>query len=85
MEQLIIQAISGAVGGNAAGAGAKSMSMGTIGNTIAGLVGGVGGGAALSGLMGGDMSGLISQIGGGGAGGIILTLVAGFIKNKMAS
>ena len=43
MEQylpLIIQLIAGAVGGNAAGAAAKNMSLGPLGNTIAGAVGG---------------------------------------------
>ena len=44
MEQLIIQLISGAVGGNVAGAAMKEKSLGTVGNSIAGIVGGVGGG-----------------------------------------
>ncbi len=40
MEQLILQIIAGAVGGNAAGKSMKSSGMGTLGNSIAGLVGG---------------------------------------------
>ena len=43
MEQflpLIMQLIAGAVGGNAAGAAAKNVSLGGLGNTIAGAVGG---------------------------------------------
>jgi uncharacterized membrane protein YeaQ/YmgE (transglycosylase-associated protein family) len=36
---LIIQLIAGAVGGNAAGAATKDVSLGTLGNTIAGAVG----------------------------------------------
>jgi uncharacterized membrane protein YeaQ/YmgE (transglycosylase-associated protein family) len=37
---LIIQLISGAVGGNVAGAAMKESSLGTLGNSIAGIVGG---------------------------------------------
>ena len=37
---LIIQLISGAVGGNVAGAAMKQYNLGTIGNSIAGLIGG---------------------------------------------
>ena len=48
---LIIQLIAGAVGGNAAGAASKDISLGTLGNTIAGAVGGVGGGQLLSALI----------------------------------
>ena len=41
---LIIQLISGAIGGNAAGAASKDVSLGPLGNTIVGaLGGGVGG------------------------------------------
>ena len=39
---LIIEAISGAVGGNVAGAAMKENSLGTMGNSIAGIVGGDG-------------------------------------------
>ena len=48
---LIIQLIAGAVGGNAAGAASKDISLGTLGNTIVGAVGGVGGGQLLSALI----------------------------------
>src|SRR6266508_4430300 len=44
---LIIEAISGAVGGNVAGAAMKENSLGTAGNSIAGIVGGGLGGALL--------------------------------------
>ena len=37
---IIIEAISGAVGGNIAGAAMKENSLGTVGNSIAGIVGG---------------------------------------------
>jgi uncharacterized membrane protein YeaQ/YmgE (transglycosylase-associated protein family) len=36
---LIIQVISGAVGGNVAAGAAKNIDLGTLGNTIAGAVG----------------------------------------------
>lgn len=86
--ELIIQLIAGAVGGNAAGTGVKSLSMGTMGNTIAGAVGGLGGGQLL-GLLGAggeaaasaggfDIQGLL----GGAGGGVIMTAVVGLIKNK---
>ncbi|KJZ17976.1 hypothetical protein [Loktanella sp. S4079] len=93
MEQLIIQLISGAVGGNAAGSAMKNLSLGTLGNTIAGLVGGAGGGqliallgsgAALAGG-GGDIMGMVTQAAGGAGGGAILTAIVGMIKSKMSS
>jgi uncharacterized membrane protein YeaQ/YmgE (transglycosylase-associated protein family) len=78
---LIIQAVSGAAGGNIIGQVLKNMSLGTTGNTIAGAVGGVGGGWLLNLLSSGALSGIIGQIGGGGIGGIILTAIAGYISN----
>ena len=85
--------IAGAVGGNAAGAASKDISLGTLGNTIAGAVGGVGGGQLLSALipmMAGagnnvDIGALASQAVGGGVAGAIVAGVVGLIKNKMAS
>ena len=49
---LIIQLISGAVGGNVAGAAMKESSLGTLGNSIAGIVGGGVGGAILMAIVG---------------------------------
>ena len=49
---LIIEAVSGAVGGNVAGAAMKEKSLGAIGNSLAGLVGGGIGGTILLTLMG---------------------------------
>ena len=37
---LLVEAISGGVGGNIAGAAMKDKSLGTVGNSIAGIVGG---------------------------------------------
>ena len=50
---LIIEAVSGAVGGNVAGAALKEKSLGAIGNSIAGIVGGGVGGTILQTVMGG--------------------------------
>ena len=44
---LLIQLVSGALGGNIAGSMLKNMSLGTLGNTIAGIVGGGLGGQIL--------------------------------------
>jgi len=53
---LIIQLISGAVGGNIAGAVLKNFNLGPIGNSIAGLVGGGLGGQLLGMLTSGGAS-----------------------------
>ena len=91
---LIIQLVSGVVGGNAAGAALKDYNLGGIGNTIAGALGGVGGGQllqvaipAIAAAAGGnlDVGAIIGQIVGGGAGGAILTVIVGLVKSMMAS
>jgi uncharacterized membrane protein YeaQ/YmgE (transglycosylase-associated protein family) len=92
---LIIQLISGVVGGNAAGAALKDYNLGNIGNTIAGAIGGVGGGQLLQAIIpalasaaaGGelDVGAILGQIVGGGAGGAILTVIAGLVKSMMAT
>jgi hypothetical protein len=91
---LIIQIVSGVVGGNAVGAALKDYNLGNIGNTIAGAIGGLGGGQllqaaipAIAGAAGGDLDigAIVGQIIGGGAGGAILTVIAGLVKSMMAS
>lgn len=89
---LIIQIVAGVVGGNAAGM--SKQSMGPLLNSIFGGVGGVivgqilaaftgepGAAVAAGGSM--DLPALISSIVGGGAGGAVLTFIAGLIKSKM--
>jgi uncharacterized membrane protein YeaQ/YmgE (transglycosylase-associated protein family) len=49
---LIVEAVSGAVGGNVAGAAMKEKNLGAVGNSIAGIVGGGLGGTILQTLMG---------------------------------
>jgi hypothetical protein len=89
---LIIELISGAVGGNIAGAAMKENSLGTAGNSIAGIIGGGLGGTLLQAVMGSaavgggslDLSTILSNVAGGGVGGAILMAVIGLIKNAMA-
>jgi hypothetical protein len=88
---LIIQIIAGLLGGNAAGAGLKNLSLGTAGNSVAGAVGG-GLGGVLMGMLGGDAgaalegldpSAIIQSVAGGGVGGALLTLILGFVKKAL--
>lgn len=88
---LLIQLISGAVGGNLAGSAMKNMSLGTLGNTIAGLVGGGIGGQILEhgfnmAVAGGslDLASIITQIVGSGVGGAILMAIIGSVRSAMA-
>ena len=48
MEALLIQAVSGAVGGNVAGGLLKNLNLGVLGNSVAGIVGGGLGGSLAS-------------------------------------
>ncbi len=83
MESLIIQLITGAVGGNIGGALLKNLSLGTVGNSIAGILGGGLGGQIL-GMLGAGGGGMVGNVAGGGVGGIVLMAVVGLIKNAMA-
>lgn len=91
MENLIVQLIAGAVGGNVAGAAMKEQSLGTLGNSIAGIVGGGIGGQilaaivpALAGGAGMDIGSIVGNVAGGGVGGAILMVIVGLIKKQMA-
>ena len=88
---LIIQLISGAVGGNAAGALLKNMSLGTVGNSLAGIVGGGLGGQLLGpmlGLGGGggalDLASIASEVASGGVGGGVLMVIIGLLRSMFA-
>lgn len=80
--ELIISLLTGAVGGNLAGAILKKFSMGTLWNSIIGILGG-GLGAQLLGMLGIDLSGIIGSIAGGTVGGGVLMAIIGVIKNAM--
>lgn len=90
---LLIQLVSGAVGGNVAGALLKKFSLGPVGNSIVGILGGGLGGQILGMLgMGGagqgggalDLGSILSSIAGGGVGGGVLMAIIGVIR-KMVS
>jgi uncharacterized membrane protein YeaQ/YmgE (transglycosylase-associated protein family) len=87
---LIIQVVSGAVGGNLAGAVMKKSSLGPLWNSVAGIVGGGLGGQLLgvlgiaTGSGGMDLASIVGSIAGGGVGGGVLMVIIGIIKNAMA-
>jgi hypothetical protein len=87
---LLIQLVSGALGGNVAGKLLKQRSLGTLGNSIVGILGG-GIGGQLLGIMGidvnaggMDMAGILGSVAGGGVGGGVLMAIIGVIKKAMA-
>ena len=94
MTSLLIQLVSGAVGGNVAGAVLKKFSLGTVGNSIVGIIGGglggqilgmlgmSGAGAAAAGG-GMDMGSIVSSVAGGGVGGAVLMAIIGVIRQAM--
>ncbi|WP_321233721.1 hypothetical protein [uncultured Psychroserpens sp.] len=92
---LIIQLVSGAVGGNLAGSLMKKFSLGTLGNSILGILGGGLGGQLLGMLgLGGaeaaaastsmDLSSILGSVAGGGVGGGVVMAIVGMIKNAMS-
>ncbi len=92
MDQLIswlITLVSGAVGGNAAGAAMKDKSLGPVGNSIAGVVGGGIGGFLLQMLgyaqQGGlDVGTVVKQVASGGIGGAVVLILVSVVKGMMA-
>jgi len=91
---IIIQVISGLVGGGAisslAKSGAGAVAMSILPRLLAGGLGGIGGAQILAAVLGSGTSGLdlmplISNIGGGVVGGGVLTGLAGAIMSKSNS
>jgi hypothetical protein len=91
---LVIQLISGAVGGNIAAAALKQYDLGTLGNLIAGMIGGSVGAQIIGALVGGgagseaaggvlDIGLIIGQIAAGGVGGATLLVIVGLIRQAM--
>ncbi|MEM5565810.1 hypothetical protein WNY78_11875 [Psychroserpens sp. AS72] len=92
---LIIQLVSGAIGGNLAGSLMKKFSLGTLGNSIVGILGG-GLGGQLLGMMGlggaeavaassdMDLTSILGSVAGGGVGGGVVMAIVGMIKNAMS-
>lgn len=89
---MIINLVSGAVGGNIAGAVLKDKTLGAIGNTIAGAVGGVAGAYIMQavgvldavGMANMTIGSVLGYVGSSAGGGAILTVIAGMIKNAMS-
>jgi uncharacterized membrane protein YeaQ/YmgE (transglycosylase-associated protein family) len=86
---LIINLISGAVGGNIAGAAMKDKSLGPLLNSVVGVLGG-GAGAAVLKMMGMavndgglDISAVLSSVASGGVGGAIMMVIIALIKGMM--
>jgi hypothetical protein len=90
---IIIQVVTGIIGGQAVGAAFKQAAMGQLPKILAGAVGGVGGGALLGSLLGGGagmdpaaggaMGGLLGDVIGGAGGGAILTGIVGAVMGAM--
>ena len=92
MLSLIIQLLSGAVGGNLAGNLLKKYDLGTVGNSIVGILGGGlggqllamlthSGGAAASGGL--DIGSILASVASGGVGGGVLMAIIGAVKTAM--
>jgi hypothetical protein len=93
---LIIQLVSGAVGGNLASIAGRSVNMGWILNTIVGLAGGAAGGQFLGPVLGPiigaaagatasnfDPMAILASVASGGGSGLVLTAIVGLIKNMI--
>ena len=90
MLPIIIQLLSGAAGGNAAGALMKNLSLGTLGNSLAGILGGGLGGQILgmlgmaAGADGGmDIASILGSVAGGGVGGGALMAIIAMVKKAL--
>jgi len=86
---LLVQLVSGAVGGNVAANIMKKLSLGSVGNSVVGILGGGLGGVLLSSLGVGtapggiDAASVIGSIAAGGAGGGVLLAIVGAVRNAM--
>ena len=92
---LIIQLVSGAGGGIAAGKLMKGSSLGNLWNAVSGILGGgiggkvlgmlgIGGAAAAEASTGMDATSILGSVAGGGVGGGILMAIIGMVKKAMA-
>ena len=81
LTSLLVQVVSGALGGNAAGAALKQYSLGVLGNTIAGAIGGGIVGQLIGTFVGQAVEGWVGDIAGGAVGGAILIVLVGVIRS----
>jgi hypothetical protein len=91
---MIINLVSGGIGGNVAGASSKSLNLGILGNSLAGAIGGTAGVwimqavGILSSLGISDLSSIGAILGSAGTSAVsggIVTAIIGLIKSKMAA
>ena len=87
---LLVSLISGAVGGNVAGAAMQDKSLGTLGNSVAGIVGGGMGtfilqalGILVSSGAAGGLGAIIGNVAGGGVGGAVLLVIVSLLKKAL--
>lgn len=90
MVPILINLVTGAIGGNAAGKIFKKLDLGTLGNSLAGILGGGLGGQLLSmlGMAAGpsgemDLSAILGSVASGGVGGGVVMAMVGAIKKAM--
>jgi uncharacterized membrane protein YeaQ/YmgE (transglycosylase-associated protein family) len=88
---IVIQAVTGGLGGISAGKVLPKLSLGKIGDIIAGIVGGVGGGQLLNALGVGvsatgslDIGSILTSVLGGGIGGGALMAIVSAVKGAFA-
>jgi len=91
---IIIQIVTGVIGGQAVGAAFKQAALGQLPKLLSGAIGGVAGGQILGALLGGGaaatdaasggaLGGLLGDVIGGAGGGAILTgIVGAVLKNR---
>lgn len=83
---IIIQVVTGIIGGQAVGAALKQVDVSQVVKIISGAVGGVGGGVLLDMLAGGGaLGGMAGDAIGGVAGGGVLTAIVGMVMKQMSS
>ena len=88
---LVIQLLSGAVGGNVVGKLVSGLNMGTLWNSVAGILGG-GIGGQLLGLLGInagpsgalDLMSILGSVASGGVGGGVLLAIVGLVKKALS-
>lgn len=87
--KLLVSLISGAVGGNIAGAAVKENNLGAVANSVIGLLGGVGGDYILQALdlfskapatTGFDVGAFVANVGVSGVSGAVLVAVVSYLK-----